>query len=281
MNRKDLELMFWIPVGIMSLMSIWILEPDSAIDPVVNEFVSTLSDGSRMRGAIEYSLVENTTLANAHDERCTVLRYAAQIRKYGQSSLQGGGTVAPVSVMDWTQLLLGDGISGTELMWSFVDVLASAPMGAYFFETRGVGYNDSHSVGFEFALVESPYLERFADGQEDPNTFGDHFEGECKGNEAGCVFFTPSKESVLIAPMKLNGANEKNDVYGHLAAFVRRAPRKQIEHYWRLVLKTYVERLQETDPHKVWLSTDGTGVAWLHARLDPRPKYYDYKPFTE
>lgn len=30
----------------------------------------------------------------------------------------------------------------------------------------------------------------------------------------------------------------------------------------------------------VWLSTAGAGVAWLHVRLDDRPKYYSYRPYT-
>ena len=29
----------------------------------------------------------------------------------------------------------------------------------------------------------------------------------------------------------------------------------------------------------VWLSTAGGGVAWLHVRLDDRPKYYSYAPY--
>jgi hypothetical protein len=29
----------------------------------------------------------------------------------------------------------------------------------------------------------------------------------------------------------------------------------------------------------VWLSTAGAGVAWLHVRLDDRPKYYGYAPY--
>ena len=31
----------------------------------------------------------------------------------------------------------------------------------------------------------------------------------------------------------------------------------------------------------VWLSTSGMGVAWLHFRLDQRPKYYTYRAFAE
>ncbi len=29
----------------------------------------------------------------------------------------------------------------------------------------------------------------------------------------------------------------------------------------------------------VWLSTCGTGVYWLHMRMDPSPKYYSYRPY--
>jgi hypothetical protein len=29
----------------------------------------------------------------------------------------------------------------------------------------------------------------------------------------------------------------------------------------------------------IWLSTAGDGIAWLHVRLDSRPKYYSYGPY--
>jgi hypothetical protein len=31
----------------------------------------------------------------------------------------------------------------------------------------------------------------------------------------------------------------------------------------------------------VWLSTAGAGVAWLHVRLDDRPKYYGHGPYRQ
>jgi len=30
---------------------------------------------------------------------------------------------------------------------------------------------------------------------------------------------------------------------------------------------------------RVWLSTAGMGVSWLHVRLDDRPKYYGHRPY--
>ncbi len=34
----------------------------------------------------------------------------------------------------------------------------------------------------------------------------------------------------------------------------------------------------EAEPER-WLNTEGGGVAWLHVRIDQRPKYYHYAPY--
>jgi hypothetical protein len=36
---------------------------------------------------------------------------------------------------------------------------------------------------------------------------------------------------------------------------------------------------QRVSAKPVWLSTAGGGVAWLHVRLDDRPKYYAHAPY--
>jgi len=79
----------------------------------------------------------------------------------------------------------------------------------------------------------------------------------------------------------MNLKPESNNVYGHLASFIRRAPSSQITSFLRMVVQRYVEEIEMKNEDKVWLSTDGTGVAWLHFRLDPIPKYYDYRPFAD
>ena len=37
--------------------------------------------------------------------------------------------------------------------------------------------------------------------------------------------------------------------------------------------------LDRIDDRPVWLSTAGMGIAWLHIRLDDRPKYYGYREY--
>ena len=38
---------------------------------------------------------------------------------------------------------------------------------------------------------------------------------------------------------------------------------------------------QTVNDKPTWLSTAGMGVAWLHVRLDQRPKYYAHRPYRE
>ena len=40
-----------------------------------------------------------------------------------------------------------------------------------------------------------------------------------------------------------------------------------------------IEKIKSDNPHNVWLSTAGDGIAWLHVRLDPSPKYYQHDEY--
>ena len=64
--------------------------------------------------------------------------------------------------------------------------------------------------------------------------------------------------------------------YAHLAAFVRGAPEWQQQSLWRRVGEAAAARV---GVKPVWLSTAGAGVAWVHVRLDDRPKYYGYDAY--
>ncbi len=37
--------------------------------------------------------------------------------------------------------------------------------------------------------------------------------------------------------------------------------------------------VEEIEPDGAKVSTNGLGVAWLHVRLDTRPKYYTFQPY--
>jgi len=151
----------------------------------------------------------------------------------------------------------------------FNRTLADAPYQAYLWETPPITRKNSNQP-FEFVIVDSP---RLAGSAPDPQAFASHFAAAPPGDGVA-VFPNLGGDALLIAPTPR--APDKS--YPHLAAFVRSAPDEQQHAFWRSVGSTLADRLGR---HPIWLSTNGLGVAWLHARLDSHPKYYTFEPYLK
>lgn len=121
----------------------------------------------------------------------------------------------------------------------------------------------------EFVLIEAPMLARYAPEQA---PFAEHFE-RAPGEEV-IVFPNLGGDAVMVVPCP-RGPDAH---YPHLAAFLRGADKRQVRALWRV---TAQEMLRRLGTRPTWLSTAGGGVAWLHVRLDSRPKYYSYRPYRE
>jgi hypothetical protein len=149
----------------------------------------------------------------------------------------------------------------------FIAVLADSPYSAFRWETPAIT-KSSASQAFEFVLLDSPGLARTPDTE----AFGEHFRSATDG---GVIAFPNlGSDAIMIVPCPLGPVS----AYGHLAAFVRKAPEMQKHALWNLV-GAVMERRLGTKP--VWLSTAGAGVSWLHVRLDDRPKYYGHAPYRK
>jgi hypothetical protein len=147
----------------------------------------------------------------------------------------------------------------------FNEQLSSLPFSAFRWETLGV---KMASLGrhFECVLLDSPELSRTSDVL----AFSDYFASH--GVDDVAVFPNFGNDAILIVPCPL----AVDSAYGHIAAFLRNAPEKQRDALWKSVGQAMTNRLS-TQP--VWLNTAGAGVAWLHVRLDSRPKYYGYTTY--
>lgn len=119
----------------------------------------------------------------------------------------------------------------------------------------------------EFVLIEAPSLARFA---PEPAPFAQHF-ARAPGEDV-IVFPNLGGDAVMVVPCP-RGPDEH---YPHLAAFLRSAETRQVRTLWQT---TAQEMLRHVGERPTWLSTAGGGVAWLHVRLDSRPKYYSYEPY--
>lgn len=119
----------------------------------------------------------------------------------------------------------------------------------------------------EFVLIGAPSLARSAPERA---PFEEHFR-RAPGEDV-IVFPNLGGDAVLVVPCPCGpDAN-----YPHLAAFLRGADRRQVRALWR---RTADAMLRHVGARPTWLSTAGGGVAWLHVRLDSRPKYYSYAPY--
>lgn len=155
--------------------------------------------------------------------------------------------------------------SSAEFRRFFNTLLADCPYDAFRWETPPLNKKLLNRT-FEFVLLNSPALIVEAD----PLAFASHFQN----NPAELVLEFPNLggDAHLIVPRPIDGHSS----YPHIAAFVRTAPECQWHALWELVGKAMELR---TSDRPVWLNTAGAGVAWLHVRLDDRPKYYCYSPY--
>lgn len=146
----------------------------------------------------------------------------------------------------------------------FNSLLADTPFTAFRWETPPVT-SATLTRPFEFVVLDSPDLAR----RPDREAFAEHYDGETDGV---AVFPNLGGNAILVVPCPV----AESSAYGHLAAFVRRAPDPQRHALWTAVGEAMARRVGD---RPVWLSTAGAGVSWLHVRLDDRPKYYGYAPF--
>ncbi len=120
---------------------------------------------------------------------------------------------------------------------------------------------------FECVLLRADGLDR----KPDSAAFAEFFAAAGGASVVG--FQSLGRDAYLIA----HCPRADGSIYPHLASFVRGAPREQVDELWKCVGREVSARISD---EPLWLSTAGMGVAWLHVRLDSRPKYYGHRPYT-
>jgi len=172
-----------------------------------------------------------------------------------------------------------------------VDALASGRLGpalsaqlrlsphadtAYFFELPPLTQASAAAIPFELVTVAAPGLEAV---RSDPRTFAHHLGG-CAGSLEATAFANLNGDATLVSPC--NAAPKVVEgAYATLAHFLRVAPAEQHEKLWTKLGAVLRTTLQERGDRPTWVSTEGSGVSWLHVRLDSAPKYYHFTKYTQ
>ncbi len=149
----------------------------------------------------------------------------------------------------------------------FLEDLRSSPFSSFFWETPAVTLPAAQAT-FEYVLVDAPSL---ASQRPDTWSFREYFEGN-RRSAGVAIMENLGRDAVLVVPEILDAP----EIYTDLATFLRRGPESQ-QHDLLIALVKAVRAWKRDRP--LWVSTSGLGVAWLHIRLDSRPKYYQYTPY--
>lgn len=168
----------------------------------------------------------------------------------------------PLRYIDFITLLQQD-----ELFRSFfINILSEISFRAYQLETPPVTSSTADRP-FEFVIHNSSGI----DLPPDPGPFRQYFNSSDDEDEIA-VFNNLGNDAKLIAPSPL----QQDLNYSHIGVFTGEAPIRQQHRLWQRVGEV-TEELISDGP--LWLNTAGGGVAWLHIRLDSRPKYYRHRPY--
>lgn len=149
----------------------------------------------------------------------------------------------------------------------FIDLLSGIPFHAYQWETPPVTSDNTYQP-FEFVIYNSPAI----DLPPDPGPFRQYFDDTNEGYEV-VVFNNLGNDARLVAPTPKG----EDFNYSHIGVFTESAPMEQQQVLWQTVGQVTEELISD---HPIWLNTAGGGVAWLHVRLDSRPKYYRHRSYT-
>ena len=146
--------------------------------------------------------------------------------------------------------------------------LAAAPYPAFFWEMPPIRRSQT-DIPYEFMLIRSDALARMA---PDTDAFAAQFRSV---GSFVATFPNIGGDAVLVAPEQIAIAA----CYAHLGAFVRSAPAPQRQELFR-ALGNAVDGVLRKHDRRIWVSTSGLGVAWLHIRIDTVPKYYQHQPYA-
>lgn len=167
---------------------------------------------------------------------------------------------ALISYLDFLVLLANE----ENFCGFLIDLLSNIPFRAYHWETPPITTGTTGQP-FEFVVTHSPGI----DLPPDPGPFRQYF----KSGKQVSVFDNLGGDAKLIAPTP-PGGRQLN--YSHIGVFTEHAPLEQQETFWKTVGKITIDNISD---RPLWLNTAGGGVAWLHVRLDSRPKYYRHTPY--
>ncbi len=131
--------------------------------------------------------------------------------------------------------------------------------------------DETNKRPFFYVVIPS---DKFRTTKADPASFRNVFEKPMDEKETAVAFKSMMGDGILVSP-KPNAATLQSSC--HLLQFIENSPEQAGIDAIQLVASTALKAL-ETDK-KVYVSTSGLAVPWLHFRIYPTPKYFVWKEY--
>lgn len=156
--------------------------------------------------------------------------------------------------------------SNDKFIGSFINLLTTLnTFDSYYIEFSPTIFNSLDHVTFQFVLTKTGGFS----STPDIHTFGIE---KLNTNTDDIIWFpNPSNTALLVVPC-YNQSFPMDD-YIHIGKFMKSSNIKQKQNLVIKIFELYFEMLEQNQTKKLWLSTHGKGVAWLHVRIDTIPRY--------
>jgi len=116
----------------------------------------------------------------------------------------------------------------------------------------------SDKFTYQFKIAKFPLI-------QDLNSFSEHFKKYKKSNKV-INFYNLSKSTQLIVPYP-----NENKNYSHFQLFLQNASNEQQANLWKKIGNVLIEEINNNT--KIWLSTHGLGINYIHIRIKASPDY--------
>ncbi|KLL05057.1 MAG: hypothetical protein MRERV_6c038 [Mycoplasmataceae bacterium RV_VA103A] len=155
---------------------------------------------------------------------------------------------------------------------------------AYFWECPPVSKNTLDKP-FEFVVTKSEALNNIS---QDFSAFIPHLTPNARVRNIEKLLATsfpndrqPS-DAILVVPTLKRQVEDSTKMldYKNITQFTKNAPKEQQQELWKEVAEKLSEELAKSDRPR-WLSTHGTGVPYLHVRIDEKPRYYSFEEYKK
>ena len=251
----------------LGMMQTWNMISSSTHTGAMHTNTNTNQNSVTSSSMMQYKLINQGHLDQTGKE---FLKYKV-VHSSSTNKKKNNNNNQVMSMKQWAERLAND-------YESFNLILASCPFDAFFWECAPVTEDDSnHHHPMEFVLVNAPELVQFARTAPDRMAFRHHFSSD---DNFVAVFSSLGKDALLVAP-----STQSVPPFTDFAYFARHASNLQQRDLYQRLSQVVLEQInsmptkQQTKKPLFWLSTSGMGIAWMHIRIDSRPKYYTYQPY--